>query len=1242
MPVNERIRSRACFFALAAWLLVDAAQAAPPVAKWEFSSEETSKLTPHGGVHRDVPGPRPPEFPDFEPGNTAVKLDGSGAHFSFADSGPKSPFDFTTGDAITIEAWVKCDDLRAGENRYIIGKGRTRSAGFAADNQNWALRLREVKGKACASFLFATPIAAGAKTDAHWHRWTTREGFLPNSGWHHLAVAYRFGEPETVRGWIDGVPLPGDWDMGGATREPPVVDDDEIWIGSSNGGQASNSFRGYLDAIAVHRELLTDEVMKTRYVRTGAVGATKKALPAPETMPKLASTPGKVLATFSEGLPAHERWLNEGEEWPAETARFEADAFLLNRLPLRYESWGIRDSWKPAVLVRMGAEVQLPAAKQRFLLRARGLSRLWVNGVVIARTKPLSGSPSGEEPMTPVAKPPAPGLRIAEHRQQEVFGEATIPADGKCVVVLETIVGGKAFRADPGELCVAVQASEGSFRLLTAAGASHPEIQLTDADVTAALARQEVALAQQDDQARRAAASSQDAFWKKRHAAGREWVKQHPAPTPPAGKHTVDAFLAVKVERALAESAKTPEAEAKKFHSSVFAILRDECFRCHGDKEKGGLRLNSREAALKMGDSEVPAIVPGDVAGSELIRRIRVADADERMPPNGAGLKPEQIAVLEAWVKSGAAWPAPPVIAAEVAAPPVIGDAAFLRRVSLDTIGLPPTEAEVRDFIADKSADKRTRLIDVRLADPRGADHAMGYWQDVLAENPTLLNPSLNTTGPFRWFLHEGLRDDKPLDRLVTELILMRGSPHDGGSAGFGIAADNDAPLAAKGQIVASAFLGIELQCARCHDSPYHSTKQRDLYALAAMMERKSVTVPKTSRVPDAFFEKKARESLIHVTLKPGEPIASLWPFAEVTGSSDDAKLDALLQKPDDSRERLAALVTAPQNERFAQVIVNRVWRRLMGAGFVEPAHDWEGHPASHPELLNWLAREFVAHDYSMRHLTRLILTSQSYQREATGKNLAAGPELRFFVAPDRRRLNAEQVVDSLFQAAGQRIEVEELTFDPDGRRAASNRLSLGVPQRAWMFASLANERDRPSLSLPRAQAVADILEAFGWSGSRQNPRTDREIAPNVLQPGVLANGVAAVGLTRVADRSGLADVALAAPSPASLVDGIFLRYLGRLPTTAERGPLADVLAVGFAERVVPAAEVRLPVPPEPLPRVTWSNHLRPESTSVAMELEKRSRMGPSADPRLRNEWREALEDVVWSLVNLREFVWIP
>ena len=1254
-PVKVRIL-RPPALSTATFLCLLAGAAAAPVARWNFGEEDVSRIVAVGSIERDIPGPRPPEFPDFEASNTAARFAGAGAHYTFADPGLTSPVDFTNGDAITLEAWVKLDAAQSGENVYIIGKGRTGADGFAADNQNWALRLRTVAGQHGVSFLFATPQtsaansapAAPAKRDAHWHRWTTKRGFAPNTGWHHIAVTYRFGDPASIRGWIDGQSLPGEWDMGGATAAAPVVDDDAVWIGSSMKGAASASFRGELDTVAIHREIVSDAELKARFRRVdGPTGSSAIAKAAPAVMPALGPVPaGRVLARFHEGMPAHDRWLNEGEKLPAETLRWSGQEFLLPRLPWRYEDWGIRASWKAPVLARLAADVSLPPGQHRVVLRARGLGRLWIDGVLVASTLPHKSDSGGYDVVMPVPAPPLPGLRPVGFGLHEAFGEVTVNAGGAVRVVLENLAGGERFRPEPAELTVAVQTADGrSFNVLQPAGATVEPVALTDAAVTAGLARIEGALTAFDDETRRGAATVQSAYWKKRHDLARERVESSPASTakvPAGAAHPIDAFLAAKIERAVAAAAQTPAAEAKKFHEQVLPILRGECFRCHGEKEKGGLKLDSREAALAGGESKQPAIVPGKAAASELIVRIKHHDEEERMPPKGDPLKPAQIAALEAWIEAGAAWPAAPLAPETVALAPVINDATFLRRVYFDTVGVPPTEREVRAFLADRAADKRARVVDRLLADERWADHWVSYWQDVLAENPSVLKPSLNNTGPFRWFLYEALRDGKPMDRLVTELIMLRGSEREGGSAGFGLAADNDAPFAAKGHIIATAFLGIELQCARCHDSPYHSTKQRDLYSLAALFERKTVTVPASSTVPAAFFEGKARESLIKVTLKPKEAIAPAWPFAALTGAADDGSLDALMQNPKDTRERLAALVTSPHNTRFAQVVVNRVWKRLIGAGFVEPAHDWEGRVPSHPELLAWLAREFVAHGYDLRRLARLILTSQVYQRASTGRNLEAAAEQRFFAAPEARRLSAEQVVDTLFAVSGQPMDVEEITLDSDARRPADSFISLGVPRRAWMLASLSNERDRPSLNLPRAQAVVDVLEAFGWTGSRQNPRSDRESAANVLQPGVLANSLVSVWTTRAVEGGELANLALGAASPEALVESVFLRYYNRPPTAAERAPLVRALAPGFAARGLPASEVKTPPALPPLPSVAWSNHLMPEANSAKIELEQRARRGPPADPRLRPEWREAFEDVVWSLVNTREFVWLP
>jgi hypothetical protein len=175
----------------------------------------------------------------------------------------------------------------------------------------------------------------------------------------------------------------------------------------------------------------------------------------------------------------------------------------------------------------------------------------------------------------------------------------------------------------------------------------------------------------------------------------------------------------------------------------------------------------------------------------------------------------------------------------------------------------------------------------------------MGYWLDVLAENPNLINPTLNNTGPFRWWIHESLLDNKPLDLFVTELVRLEGSERFGGPAGFGVASQNDVPMAAKGIILSSAFLGVEMKCARCHDAPTHTSKQKDLFELAAMLATKPIKLPATSSVAMDHLRVGGREPLIEVTLAPGTTVAPAWPFAEFC---DETTAAALAEHPTDPR----------------------------------------------------------------------------------------------------------------------------------------------------------------------------------------------------------------------------------------------------------------------------------------------------------------------------------------------------
>ena len=577
--------------------------------------------------------------------------------------------------------------------------------------------------------------------------------------------------------------------------------------------------------------------------------------------------------------------------------------------------------------------------------------------------------------------------------------------------------------------------------------------------------------------------------------------------------------------------------------------------------------------------------------------------------------------------------------AAGVKPAPLLDDHAFLRRVALDTVGRGPTPGEIDFFMKDSRPNRRRAAINRLSNDPGWADHWTSYWQDVLAENPGILKPMLNNTGPFRWWLHAAFTDNLPMDRFATELVMMEGSVYYGGPAGFGMATENDVPMAQKAQIVAQAFLGLQLQCARCHDAPFHHFKQKDLFSLAAMLKKEPQAVPLSSSIPTNTNIVLGR--VVNVTLQPGTKVEPAWPFADVMPDELPA---GVLRQENNPREKLAALLTSPRNARFAQVLANRVWKRYLGWGLVEPVDDWETATPSHPELLDHLARELITHDYDLKHLARLILNSQTYQRAVTPAGAQeTKPELRLFAAPARRRLTAEQVVDSLFAAVGKPFAAEEMNLDVDGRRPVKDFNNLGTPYHSWEFASLSNERDRPALAMPRAQAVVDTLGTFGWRESRQSPQTVRDHAPNVLQPAALANGLLGNGrITRLSDDSAITALCLENKPLPELVRAVFLRVLSRPPGDNEAKWFVTHLQDGFADRRLRPTGSLAGKASAPLRAVSWANHLNPEATKIKQEQERAARAGDPPTDRLRTAWRERMEDMVWSLVNSPEFVFVP
>ncbi len=1106
-----------------------------PAAYWNSNPATTQALLQGGAEIAE--GPRPPEFPAFGEANHGIVFRKPGASLRLPDPGADSIYDFKKGENITLEAWVQCDQLGNGQNSYIIGKGRTSRPGQPSHNQNWGLRLREEDGTARVSFVFRDERNASKDSSEFWHRWTANTGFLPGAGWHHVAVLYTFGKPDSVRGFVDGTMVGGEWDMGGATDLGPWVDDDEVWLGTSMGGSAGSSLRGGVDEVAIHRKLVNAETLKARFQRVSPAPVVKledlpKGLVRVEVLEHRTkendSTTGDWTVNDSDSGKSNVGFEASWGNVPATvTETWTEPAFGLASLIAKYSPRGVQRDRSVPFLIRMAGAVTLPAGEHRVLVRAMRGGRLSIDGQVVATSAlfPKAAGPTRASDAEAVAD--QLDLQLVKEMTLLQPGHSetmvTIKSDGQPqVFTFETFVGGKNLRPELGQPLIAISTGNAPFRLLAASNEwfdvgeeawKHYKREQQDRVMQLA--------------AERRANSEELAYWKMRHDLARVEIEKLPPIVIPqvGGKpsfdiNPVDAFVGAKLEK--------------------------------------------------------------------------------------AGASPAALA----------------------------DDSAFLRRATLDTIGLLPTPEALTTFLASSSKDKRSQAIDRLLNDPRWADQWVPYWQDVLAENPAILKATLNNTGPFRFFLRDALRDNWPMDRFVTALVLMEGSSRNGGSAGFALASQNDLPMANKAQILSSAFLAKEMKCARCHDAPNHPFNQEDLFAISAMLQRDPVKVPGTS-----LTQGLSANSHVVVSLTAGQKIDPHFPFADAPAGA----LPGVLRNTEDTREQLAAIMTDPRNERFAQVVVNRLWKRLLGFGIVDPVDDWENVSPSHKELLAWLGRELIAHDYDLKHVARLIMNSQTYQRTVTDAGSRfAKPTERLFQSPARRRLSAEQIVDSLFQIAGKEFDCEELNFDLDARRTIKDFLNLGTPQRAWEFVGLSNERDRPSLGKPSAQPFMDVLTNFGWRDSRAEPKSTREEAPNVIQPALLANGILGSRITRLSDDSAFTALALRDQPLDDLITQLFQRVLSRAPSAKERTAFTATLRDGYADRLLAVPSGDLPVKPRVTKFAMWSNHLHPDSTPVVYEREKIVRAGDPATPRLAANWRERMEDAVWALIVTPEFTYVP
>ncbi|GEP43425.1 DUF1549 and DUF1553 domain-containing protein [Brevifollis gellanilyticus] len=337
------------------------------------------------------------------------------------------------------------------------------------------------------------------------------------------------------------------------------------------------------------------------------------------------------------------------------------------------------------------------------------------------------------------------------------------------------------------------------------------------------------------------------------------------------------------------------------------------------------------------------------------------------------------------------------------------GDEVFMRRAYLDLLGIVPKVDEAMTFVADKTPDKRARLIDRLLVRQEFADFWALKWSDVLkVEGRTLDEQGMKA---FHGWIRDAIARNRPMNEFVSEMISSRGSTYHEPASNFYRA--NRTPQA-RAVAAAQVFLGTRLQCAECHNHPFDRWTQDDYYSWSAIF----------SQVDYKILDNKRRDKNDKHEFK-GEQVVFLNPKLNVQNprTGDQARprfLGADMPKLADKQDELqaaAAWLTSPANPLFAKAQVNRVWYHLMGKGLVDPVDDFRlTNPASHPRLLDELTEDFVRSGFNLKHLVRTIMLSRTYQLDSAPNATNAADEANYSHALPRR-LTAEQLFDSLHNA---------------------------------------------------------------------------------------------------------------------------------------------------------------------------------------------------------------------------------
>jgi hypothetical protein len=439
-------------------------------------------------------------------------------------------------------------------------------------------------------------------------------------------------------------------------------------------------------------------------------------------------------------------------------------------------------------------------------------------------------------------------------------------------------------------------------------------------------------------------------------------------------------------------------------------------------------------------------------------------------------------------------------------------DADFLRRAYLDVIGLLPTPEEARAFLGDRDPEKREKLIDALLARPEYVDFWAMKWGDVLRNS----RRQLTDKGMFafnRW-IRDSVLQNKAWDQMARELLLARGSGFDEGPANYFRLSGRPEELA---ETTVQVFLGVRMQCARCHNHPYERWTQNQYYEMASFF----------ARVKNKNGEQEGER--ITYLLATGEVKHPRTGKEMVPTALDAAPMPKSYRG--DRRVALVDWITSPKNPYFAHILVNRVWRHFMGRGLVEPVDDLRAtNPPTNAALFDYLAQEFVAGGYDVKHLMRTIMRSRTYQLSSQP---TAGNErdTKYYSHYPFKRLGAEQLLDAVASATG---VPEKFDGFPMGTRATQ---------------------------LPDSAVPSYFLDLFGRPARQITCECERTDMPSVAQVLHLMNSA---GINnRLASKEGrVVPLVEAKKLPHEIVDELYLAALSRYPTAAERRAAAPALAL--------------------------------------------------------------------------------